>query len=66
MSIQSIYTERPTGYLGKSWDSMTKEEILNVFFKLWDEKEKIQRELDSYARVITNKQEYYVTQIKSQ
>ena len=46
---------KPKGFLGKDWDSMTKEEVLKAFFWVWGEKERIKKELISYEKVLTNK-----------
>ena len=38
----------PTGYLGKAWKDMTKEEVLEAYKRLWDQKEDMQESLTDF------------------
>jgi hypothetical protein len=38
--------EKPTGFLGKSFDEMSKDQLLDAFFHLWEQKKLCERQLD--------------------
>jgi len=46
--------EKPKGFLGKNWNKMSKKELLNVIFHLWEEKEEIEKRLESYEKNVMN------------
>lgn len=43
--------KKPTGYLGRSWDDMTKEEVIDAFMYLYEKYEKEQKESRRYMKM---------------
>ena len=44
----------PSGYLGKNFKDMTKDEVLEAFSELWERYHETKRELQCYESDITN------------
>ena len=44
----------PSGYLGKNFKDMTKDELLEAFSKLWERYQETRRELEFCESNITN------------